>query len=147
MYWFVVGQFFPVNIHLPLPAEVVRNLKSGLIWIFPSLAMPEILVLVLFISGISEAYLRNTYKACFIHAETPVRLILFLSGDSKGMHGDAVLVAKALVGNCLDYCNSLFRSLSAFHLHRLQCVQNSLARIVANITKYSHITTVRKSLH
>ena len=44
-------------------------------------------------------------------------------------------------------CNSLFRSLFALDLCRLQYVQNSLARIVANTTKYSHITPVRKSLH
>ena len=30
---------------------------------------------------------------------------------------------------------------------KLQCVQNSLARIVTNTTKYSHITPVRKILH
>ena len=58
----------------------------------------------------------------------------------------ALLAANALVKSRLDYCNSLFRSLSALDLRRLQCVQNSLARIVAN-TKYSHITPVRKSLH
>ena len=29
----------------------------------------------------------------------------------------------------------------------LQCVQNSLVRIVTNTTKYSHITAVRRSLH
>ena len=44
------------------------------------------------------------------------------------------------------YC-SLFRSLSALDLRKLQCVQNSLARIVTNTTKYSHITPVRKILH
>ena len=59
----------------------------------------------------------------------------------------ALLAANALVGSRLDYCNSLFRSLSALDLRRLQCVQNSLARIVANTTKYSHVTPVRKSLH
>ena len=31
----------------------------------------------------------------------------------------------------LDYCNPLFRGLSALDLRKLQCVQNSLARIVA----------------
>ena len=59
----------------------------------------------------------------------------------------ALLAVNALVGSRTDYCNSLFRSLSALDLRRLQCVQNSLARIVANTTKYSHITPVRKSLH
>ena len=59
----------------------------------------------------------------------------------------ALLAANALVGSCLDYCNSLFRSLSALDLHSLQCVQNSLVKIVANTTKYSLIISVRKSLH
>ena len=59
----------------------------------------------------------------------------------------ALMAANALVGSRLDYCNSLFRCLSALDLHELQCVQNSLARIVANTTKYSHITPVRKALH
>ena len=45
---------------------------------------------------------------------------------------DALLVA-----------NALFRSLSALDFLRLQCVQNNLARIMANITKYSYITPVR----
>ena len=56
------------------------------------------------------------------------------------------MAVNALVRSCLDYCNSLFRGLSALDLHKLQCFQNSLARIVAN-TKYSHITPVRKALH
>ena len=59
----------------------------------------------------------------------------------------ALLAANALVGSHLDYCNSLFRSVSAIDICSLQCVQNSRARIVANITKYSHITPVRKTLH
>ena len=39
------------------------------------------------------------------------------------------MTANALVGSRLDYFNSLFRSLSALDLRKLQCVQNSLARI------------------
>ena len=57
------------------------------------------------------------------------------------------MAANALVGSHLVYCNSLFRGLSALDLSKLQCVQNSLARIIANSTKYSHITPVRKALH
>ena len=57
------------------------------------------------------------------------------------------MAANALVGGHLDYCNSLFRGLSALDLHKLQCVQNSLFRIVANTTKYSYISPVRKALH
>ena len=57
------------------------------------------------------------------------------------------MAANALVGSRLDYCNSRFRGFLALDLCKLQCVQNSLARIVANTTKYSHITPVRKALH
>ena len=54
--------------------------------------------------------------------------------------------ASALVESRIDYCDSLFRDLSALDLCKLQCVQNSLAKIVANTTKYSHISPVRKAL-
>ena len=57
------------------------------------------------------------------------------------------MAANALVGSRFDYCNSLFRSLSALDLRKLQYVKNSLARIVTNTTKYSNITPVRKILY
>ena len=80
-------------------------------------------------------------KACFAHIRDLKRLQGYLT------HEAALMAANALVGSCLDYCNSLFRGLSALYLHKLKCVQNSLARIVAQTTKYSHITPIRKALH
>ena len=59
----------------------------------------------------------------------------------------AVALANALVSSRLDYCNSLMTSLSCKDLHKLQCIQNSLACIVTNTPKYAHITPVLKSLH
>ena len=47
----------------------------------------------------------------------------------------------------LDYCNSLFRSLSSRDLHMLQCLQNCAARIVTFTSKFSHVSPVLKSLH
>ena len=58
-----------------------------------------------------------------------------------------VLVVNTLVSSQLDYCNSLFRSLSKFNLHKLQCIQNSAARIVSNPSQYTIITPVLKKLH
>ena len=49
--------------------------------------------------------------------------------------------------SCLDYCNSLFRGLSCFNLHKLQSIQNTLARIVTNHRKYAHVTPILKQLH
>ena len=80
-------------------------------------------------------------KACFAHVKDLKQLRGHLT------HEAAPMAANALLGSCLDYCNSLFRGLSALDLHKLQYVQNSLARIVGNTRKYLHITTVRKTLH
>ena len=80
-------------------------------------------------------------KACFAH----VRDLRRFQGHLT--HEAAPMAANALVGSRLDYYNSLFRSLSALDLRKLQCVQNSLARTVANTTMYSHITPVRKALY
>ena len=69
--------------------------------------------------------------------------------QSKVMKHDdvSVLVANALVSSRLDYCNSLFRSLSKFNLCKLQCIQNSTARIVSNTSRYTSITPMLKKLH
>ena len=62
-------------------------------------------------------------------------------------HDVAVSVTNAFVSSQLDYCNSLFRSLSKFNLHRLQSIQNSAARIVTNSGKFIRIPPVLKKLH
>ena len=54
------------------------------------------------------------------------------------------MTASDMVGSQLDYCNSLFKSLSGLDLCKLQCIKNSIARIITNTTKSSHITPVRK---
>ena len=59
----------------------------------------------------------------------------------------AVLAANALVSSRLDYYNSLFRGLSCFNQHKLQSIQNTLARIVTNHRKYAHVTPILKQLH
>ena len=47
----------------------------------------------------------------------------------------------------LDYCNSLFLSLTDFELRRLQLVPNSLCRVVTHFSIFSHITPQLKKLH
>ena len=59
----------------------------------------------------------------------------------------SVLLANALVSSRLDYCNSLFLSLTDFELRRLQLVQNSLCKVVTRSSKFSHITPQLKKLH
>ena len=59
----------------------------------------------------------------------------------------SVVIANALVSSHLDYCNSLFRSLSSRNVTRLQYVQNALARFVTGASKYTHITSTLRTLH
>ena len=58
-----------------------------------------------------------------------------------------MLVDNALVSSRLHYCNSLFKSLYKFNLRKLQCIQNSAARIVSNTGRYTSITPVLNKLH
>ena len=62
-------------------------------------------------------------------------------------HDVSVLVTNALVSSRLDYCNSLFRSISKFNLCKLQRTQNSAARNVSNTSRYTSITPVLKKLN
>ena len=59
----------------------------------------------------------------------------------------AVLAANALVSSRLDYCNSLFRNLSSFHMCKLQCIQNTLRRIATNCNRYSRTSPILRKLH
>ena len=53
----------------------------------------------------------------------------------------------AFVTSRLDYCNSLLFGIDDQHLHRLQSLQNTAARIVTRTRKFEHITPVLRSLH
>ena len=46
----------------------------------------------------------------------------------------------------MDYCNSLFLSLTDFELRRLQLVQNLLCRVVTHSSRFSHAPQL-KTLH
>ena len=83
------------------------------------------------------AHVRSICKGCFRN----FTFRRYLTNKS------AFLVANALLSSRLDYCNSLFRSLSSSNMCRLQCVQNTLARIVTKHTKYANITPILKDLH
>ena len=77
----------------------------------------------------------NVCKGCFVKLRDFRHVRWFLTNDVS------VLVANALVISRLDYCNSLFRSLSKFNLCK------SAARIVLNTSRYTSITPLLKKLH
>ena len=121
-----LNKSFPVNIlgTLLSPVGAVRNLGA---WFDNDFSFSR--------------HVQNICKSFYAQIRDLKRLRGYLTRHA------ALMAVNALVGSRLDYSISLFRSLSILHLHKLQCVQNSLARIVTNTTKYSHITTVRKTLN
>ena len=86
-------------------------------------------------------YVQDCYKSTRVHARDLYRIRPLLDLNTS------VLLANALVCSRLDYCNSLFLSLTDFELRRLQLVQNPLCRVVTWSSKYCHITPQLKKLH
>ena len=117
---------FPVNIlgNCLFPMDVARNLG------------------VLFDAKFCFTnHINSVIKSCLISLRDLHCIRRFLSVDTS------VVIANALVSSLLDYCNSLFRSLSSRNTTMLQYVQNSLARFVTSASKFTHITSNLKSLH
>ena len=117
---------FPVNIlgNCLSPTDVARNLVFCLMQSFVSPIM----------------YILSS-NLVFINLRGLHCIRKFLSVDTS------VVIANALVSNRLDYCNSLFHSLSSGNATSLQYVQNALAWFVACVSKSTHITSSLKTLH
>ena len=118
--------FFPVNIlgESLIPSDAVKNLG---VWFDSDFSFTK--------------HVKTVCKLCFIQMRDLRQIRQYLTRDA------ALTAANALVGSRLDYCNSLFRGLSVANLPKLQCIQNSLARIVCRTTCLSHTTPLRKELH
>ena len=76
---------------------------------------------------------------CHIRALRRIRKLLTIA--------DIKTVATAVVSSRLDYCNSLLYGMTDCNIHRLQRIQNSLARLVTNSNSRSHITPILAELH
>ena len=118
--------YLPVRIfgNFMHPAVVVNNLG---VWFDANFSFAD--------------HVRNFCKTCFIQIRDLRRVRKHLTDEA------AILAANALVTSRLDYCNSLLRSLSSLNMHKLQCIQNTLARIVAKCNKYTRASLILKRLH
>ena len=59
----------------------------------------------------------------------------------------ACTVASAIVGSRLDYCNAVLVGISEANLNKLQCVQNTLVRVVTRTRRHDHISPILADLH
>ena len=80
-------------------------------------------------------------KSSFYHLSNPSRIRKYLSKES------AVVAVHAFVTSKLDFCSALLYSLLKYQLQRLQSVQNTVARVVCQMSRFQHITPVLQELH
>ena len=88
-----------------------------------------------------DKHVSESCKASYFHIRALRHIRSSLTTEA------AKTVAVAIIGSRLDYCNSLLAGTSASNLARLQLVQNTLARDVAQKSRYCHITPVLAGLH
>ena len=118
--------YLPVKIfgNFMHPAVVIKNLS---VWFDANFSFAD--------------HVHNICKTCFIQIRDLIRVRQYLTD------GAAILEANPLVSSRLDYCNSLFRSVSSLNVCKLRCIQNTLARIVTNCNKYTQASPILKQLH
>ena len=73
--------------------------------------------------------------------------VTFDMSSSFLTHDTFVLVANSLVSSQLDYCKSLFSSLSKLSLSKLLCIQNSASIIVSITSIYTSVIPLLRKLH
>ncbi len=80
-------------------------------------------------------------KSCFYQLRLLSKVKPFLSRKNleTAIH--------AFISSRLDYCNSLYFSISQSSISRLQLVQNAAARLLEGKRKYDHISPILMSLH
>ena len=80
-------------------------------------------------------------KSSFYHLRNISRIRKYLTKET------AAVAVHAFVTLKLDFCNALLYGLLKYQLQRLQLVQNMVARVVCQMSKFQHITPVLQELH
>ena len=88
-----------------------------------------------------DKQIRNICKLSFFHLRNIAKVKKYISFKH------CEILIHAFVTSRLDNCNSLLSGMSKGQLKKIQCVQNSAARLLMGTKKYDHITTVLINLH
>ena len=88
-----------------------------------------------------EQAVSHVRQTCFLELRKIAYVRPFLSENATKT------LVTALVTSKLDYCNSLYFSMTEDRFERLQKIQNYAARLIKQIPRRQHITPVLKDLH
>ena len=86
-------------------------------------------------------HLTKTCGSAFFHLHNIRRIKKYLSRESL------CTLVHAFITSRLDYCNSLMYGLHSIQIAKLQRVQNTAARLIMDVSKYSYITPALYELH
>jgi len=86
-------------------------------------------------------HVNNVCKAAHYHVRALCHVRKYVSEDVTKS------IATLLVGARLDYCNAVFYGTSCKNIDKLQRIQNTLARVVKEHSKYEHITPLLSELN
>ena len=106
------------------PVNKVRNLGT---WFDTNLMM--------------NAGINKTCSNAFFYLYNIKHIYKYLTCES------AAALVHAFITSRVDYCNSLYYGLPYYHLHKLQRVLNSSARLVLCAPRICHITPLSQELH
>ena len=88
-----------------------------------------------------DQHVANVCKTCYFHIRVLHHVPQSLPDDV------ARIVACSTVGSRLDYCNSLFVSMTDSNFKKLQHVQNTLGQVMLRAGKFEHISPALIKLH
>ncbi|KAK3568848.1 hypothetical protein QTP86_017954, partial [Hemibagrus guttatus] len=88
-----------------------------------------------------SSHVTNVTRSCRFLLYNIRRIRPFLSTQATQV------LLQSLVISRLDYCNSLLAGLPLNAIRPLQMIQNGAARLVFNLSKFSHTTPLLRSLH
>ena len=88
-----------------------------------------------------ESQIISVCKSAYFMIYNLRRIRIYFDQDSMKT------VVHACITSKLDYCNSLLYGLPVSQVAKLQGVQNTCARLICNLPKFTHVTPLWKELH
>ena len=86
-------------------------------------------------------HINNVVKVAFYHLRNIAKIRKYINVTT------AEVLVHAFINSKLDFCNSLLHGLPKYEINKLQSVQNAVARVIACLHKFDHISDTLKELH